>query len=204
MRAPSAAWRERLLQTCMARVKAEREAQIASTRSRRYAILTQEASTLRDLDRKPPELSTTELNALIEELEAALDAERREAEERMLREQQMLIAESDEEMRELLRMHRRVGDGAKEGEVLCPVCSVDRLNVREGVVFCRCGLRLDGGTYDNLTLEMVRERLLEVIEEHAGRGCARRRPPTFSCREKFGFTFMHAFCDACDLDCIVL
>lgn len=188
----------------MARVKAEREAQIASSRSRRYAIVEQEASVLRDLDRKPPELSTEELNALIEELEQALDVERRKEEERMMREQQLLMAESDEEMRELILLHRRMGDGAREGEVLCPVCSVDCLNVREGVVFCRCGLRLDGGTYDNLTLDLVRERLLEVIEEHGRKGCARQRPPTFSCREKFGFTFMHAFCDACDLDCIVL
>lgn len=203
-RAPSAGWRERLLQKCMERVKAGREAAVALSRQQRYAILAQEAAGLRDVDRRPPALTTGEVNALIDELEAALDAERREAEQRALRDHQRAAAERDADVRELLDFHRRCGDGAAPGEVLCPVCSRDVLHVQHGVVFCRCGLRLDGGTNDNLTLELVRERLLEVIEEHAKGSCPRRRAPTFSCKDRFGFTFMHAYCDACDLDCIVL
>lgn len=203
-RAPSAGWRERLLQKCMARVKSERDAAVASCRQVRYAILAEEAATLRDVDSRPPELTSAEVNELIEELEHALEMERREVEQRMLREHQAVVAERDDDVRELLQFHRRFGEGAAEGEVLCPVCSKDCLHVRHGVVFCNCGLRLDGGTYDNLTLELVRERLLEVIDEHSRGNCLRKKAPSFSCKQRFGFTFMHAFCDACNLDCIVL
>lgn len=108
----------------MARVKQERDATVASARQIRCAILTHEAAALRDVDRRPPALSTGELNALIAELEAALEEERREAEQRALREHQMAVAERDDDVRELVRFYRRFGDGAAEGEVLFPVCSV--------------------------------------------------------------------------------
>lgn len=45
-------------------------------------------------------------------------------------------------------------------------CMLDNvLHEQHGVVFRACGLRLDGGTYDNLTLDVVRER-----ERETGRG----------------------------------
>lgn len=202
--APSAGWRGRLLRNCLARVKEEREASVSCARARRFAILAQEASQLRDVDQHPPELSTEEISMLIDELEAALEAERREDEQRAIREHQMFLAERDAEVRELVNFHSRFGEGPRPWDVLCPVCSVNMLHVQHGVVFCACGLRLDGGTYDNLTLDVVRERLGQVIEEHTRRDCPRNKSPTFSRRERFGFTFMHAHCDACELDCIVL
>lgn len=186
----------------MDRVRAEREANVASSRAQRREIVTQEANNLQCLgEEEPPQLSVEEMNGLIEELETELDKEKRERELQMLRDLEEIIRDRDDDVQELVEGY---GRGAVEGGVICPVCERNSLCVRDGVVFCRCGLRLDGGTYDQLTLEMVRQRLLEVIAEHGQRGCYRRRPPTFACKERFGFTFMHAYCDACDLDCIVL
>lgn len=202
MRAPSSGWRQRLVQNCMARMKAERGAAVISSRAQRYAILSQEAASLRDIDRMPPELTTANVNELIGELEEALEAERQEMEQRVLREEQMALAEQDADVRELLQFHRRFGEGAAEGEVLCPVCSAHCLEVRDGIVGCSCGLKLEA--YDNLTLEAVRETLLSAIEEHADGRCLSRSTPRFSCKQRFGFSFIHAFCDTCDLDRIVL
>lgn len=203
-RAPCTGWRKRLLQNCIARVKAEREELISGARARRYAILAQEASQLREAGEQSPELSTEEINALIDELEEALDLERRAAEEMAIREHQKSLAEGDADVRELVDFHSRFGDVTCSSEVFCPLCSRDVLQVRHGVVFCSCGLRLDGGTYDNLTIDVVRERLGQVFEEHTKSRCPQKKSPTFSCEERFGFTFMHACCDTCKFDCIVL
>lgn len=203
-RAPCAEWRQRLLQNCVARAKVERENLISSARAKRFAILREEATFLRELGHRPPELSFDEINTLVEELEEALDKERRSAEEHAMQEHQRLLADTDADVRELVAFHTRFQEVSTSSNVLCPVCARNILHVQHGVVFCSCGLRLDGGTYDNLTLDVVRARLAQVFEEHATRPCSKSGPPTFSCRERFGFTFMHAQCETCGMDSIVL
>lgn len=202
--APCAEWRKRLLQNCVARVKAEREETVSSARARRLAILAEEASHLRNAGNRALELSSDEINTLVADLEEAITKERRAAEEAAIREHRQSLAETDADLRELVAFHTRFEGVSTSSAVFCPLCTRDVLQVRHGVLFCSCGLRLDGGTYDNLTLDVVRARLAQVLDEHSKRICCQKGAPSFSCHERFGFTFMHARCDSCRMDSIVL
>lgn len=209
--APSDGWRERLLRRCVARVKAGRDGAVGDARRRRTAVL-QECrdaddpwDALGDPDEEPRSLTESDVCALLEDLEAALDAEHRREEARELDEYERTLEEQDADIAELVAFQDRLRISSDdESSVLCPMCAKDRVHVRNGVVFCSCGLRLDGGTMDNITLDMVRERLAEVITAHGASECTASHAPMFEQRDLFGFSFLYATCKNCKLDYVAL
>ncbi|KAI0557756.1 RPA-interacting protein [Gracilaria domingensis] len=199
--APPEEWRQRLLKQCLHRIKCDRENELRNRRKGRMRIIEEEVARLRPQEEF---LSEDDLEALIADLEAAMDAERREAErnlieaeEKMIQDFERLGREQAEFDTELFAFHEQ-NDAADAAQVLCPVCERGKLHVREGVVFCRCGVRIDGGTCDNLTTDIVKERLEQVFAKHANCGSS----PKFDVRHNFG-TFLWAHC-RCGDDLIVL
>jgi Replication protein A interacting C-terminal len=152
-------------------------------------------------------LSEGELDALVADLEAAIEAERREEEEEILvaAANELYVtsqADDDADVDELARFQSQIDLDTAQPFVLCPMCERNRLFVRHGTVFCGCGLRINGGTTDNITLDMVHSRLAGVLDEHSSRGC--RQKPMFSQRDvlSMGFTFLHVNCNRCEWDAI--
>ncbi|CAN8063515.1 unnamed protein product [Agarophyton chilense] len=198
--APPDEWRQRLLKHCLHRMKSDRDDEMHNRRRARLKIIEEEVARLN------PErsyLSDNDLETFIADLEAAMDAERREAEMRLIESEEQMIQdferlgkEQAQQDSELFAFHEH-NDDTDSTKVLCPVCERGKLYVREGVVFCRCGVRIDGGTYDNLTSEMVKQRLEHVFAQHAHCGSS----PKFELRHMFG-TFLWATC-RCGEDFIV-
>jgi Replication protein A interacting C-terminal len=152
-------------------------------------------------------LSEGELDALVADLEAAIESERRKEEEEILvaAANELYVtsqADDDADVDELARFQSQLDLDTAQPFVLCPICERNRLFVRHGTVFCACGLRIIGGTTDNITLDMVRSRLAGVLDEHFSRGC--RQKPMFSQRDvlSMGFTFLHVNCPRCEWDAI--
>lgn len=190
--APPKEWRERLIRNCMDRMKMSRSEEVDRRRKNRLKVIREEAALL------IPEETTIcdeDLESLIADLEEAIDAERREAEVKFLQEEEKLVYDFEQlgqEMNELdseLFVFQNNRKTDNENETLCPVCERGVLHVREGVVFCGCGLRINGGTYDNINSEMVKERLEQVFARHST--CP--SSPKFEVRHSFG-TFLWATC----------
>jgi hypothetical protein len=152
-------------------------------------------------------ISESELDVLVADLEAAIELERRREDEEFLvaAANELYVtsqADDDADVRELTNFESQLVLDASEMFVLCPCCEKSRLFVRCGTVFCGCGLRINGGSTDNITLDMVRSRLASLLEAHSLRDC--RSKPVFSQKDvlSLGFNFLHVNCQSCDLDAI--
>lgn len=219
VQAPSAEWRARLLANCVQRVKTSRQEDLQQRRKKRMQIICEEVDRLQspfnfDGTQNAPVLTDMQLSTLIDDLEAAIEAESREAEAVLISEFEALRAESEDDISELVDFHHRVSHPASQhGEhVTCPVCVRDVLHVRQGVVFCACGLRLDGGTCDNLTIDIVSERISQTVSEHNAH-C--QSLPTFQLQNALGKpsnqssdrsipVFLWATCSQCQFESVVL
>lgn len=150
-------------------------------------------------------LSDGEISALIAELEASIDEERRKEEQLALDAYQQARAQeasAEEDISELFEFQQKLNI-RDEQFVLCPLCKRDGLHVRNGVVFCACGMRLDGGTFDSVTIDMVKERLAQVLTKHEQSPCTSTQPK-FEQRTMLKYSFLHILCDQCHTDEIVL
>lgn len=170
-------------------------------------------------------LSDGEIDALVAELEEALERERRAEEEELLvaAAHELYVtsqADDDADVAELGAFSqasdpgrappaaadpcgaRGPAVGLAEGRVLCPACARGWLLVRHGTVSCACGLRIAGGAEGDLTPEAVRRRLDGVLSEHAVTGCPAR--PVFSAHDErgLGLISLHAACGRCRLQTI--
>lgn len=201
MHAPSEAWRKAFLARCALRFKESRAQTISACRHKRLS----ESKQLRDavfgeveLDRRGgvKMLTMEEEEELILELQAMLDEERKKEEEQVL---ERAEKEDDEEIEELVRWQERLKIGEEGVGVLCPLCEKNRLRMNKSTVFCRCGVRLSAGTKDQLTEDIVRQRLADLLEEHRKK-C--REKPVFEMRNDYGFEFLHMRCRACNDDLI--
>ncbi len=68
--------------------------------------------------------------------------------------------------------------------VLCPVCQQSNLLQLKSIVFCGCGMRIDTGPSDGLSLEYIGERLANVLNNHYSTSCTGR--PVFETKQLFG------------------
>lgn len=204
VQAPSEQWRQRLLKSCLQRFKTSRATSQDERRQARLRIIAEE--THRHC--VPTGNEQAELAALFDDLEDALSAER-EADAGLQQLMEMLQREADEDVEELMDFHERAvrSRGRAEGMdelaeemVLCPMCSQRDIHVEGGVVSCECGMKVECGTCDNITLPMVRERLGAVMGLH-GATCVQRLQ--FSVQHTFG-NFLWARCSACSFECVVL
>lgn len=199
--APPEEWRRRLLRQCLKRMKHTRNEELHNRRKARLRMIEEEAARLNS---EPTHLCDEDLEALIADLEAAMDAERREAEQKLIEAEEKLIQDFERLGNEVANLDNELYTFQEErvredsSDLICPVCERGSLHVREGVVFCRCGVRVDGGTYDNLTSDMVKQRLEQVFAQHANCGSS----PKFEVRDVFG-SFLWAHC-RCGEDGIVL
>jgi Replication protein A interacting C-terminal len=220
-----ARWRARLVERCLSYSQEQREALVCDSRRRKAVLreLRAEANGLGpdgagleggvarvdvggDVEMGLAALEGGEdLERLVAELEAAVEAERRAEDEAYLvaaAESLYLSSQADDDA-DVAELTAFAGSlslgGAEDGFVLCPVCERAGLVVRHGAVFCSCGMRVNGGDTDNVTLDMVRARLEEVFAAHAKDGCTAK--PTFGQDDVLGlgFTFLHVKCGDCGL-----
>jgi hypothetical protein len=152
-------------------------------------------------------ISESELDALVADLEAAIDLERRREDEEFLvaAANELYVtsqADDDADVHELMTFESQLVLDTSQMFVLCPCCEKNRLFVRCGTVFCGCGLRINGGSTDNITLDMVRSRLASLLDAHSLQDCSSK--PVFSQKDvlSLGFNFLHVNCKSCDLDAI--
>ena len=68
--------------------------------------------------------------------------------------------------------------------VLCPVCQQSNLLQLKAIVFCGCGMRIDTGSSDGLSLEYIGGRLADVLNSHYSTSCSGR--PVFETKQLFG------------------
>lgn len=147
-------------------------------------------------------LSDEQIAKLLAEIEAGIEADRRADERAALEAADKAAADEVEELLAFRAASMSIAGDDPAEFLLCPVCSNSGMLVRNGVLFCSCGVRFDAGATENVTLDMVRERLAKVFANHATRNCM--HPLRFEMRKRFDFTFMHAGCPHCGMDEIVL
>lgn len=205
--APSDQWRQRLLKSCVQRMKATREASLSERRKARMRIVEEETRRLRSGNSHHCELVTespsgsafeeAELLALLEDLDSAAAAEQREADEYLQEVFESLTRDANDDVAELIDFHEMA---STEDAVLCPVCCNGCLQIHNGCLSCRCGLRAECGAYDNVTPSILRERLAEVISDHSAR-CPHRL--VFEMRLAPGSS-LWAKCETCIMECRIV
>ncbi len=186
--------REKLLEQVLASARAKR---CAAVDARRAARVLAKRRDLFDVDHfdEPLELTDEQINSLLAEIEAEVEADRREAEQAALERY-----ERDQlgEIEELLAFQSLSID---DSFVKCPACATGGLLVREGVVVCSCGLRVNCGSVESVTPDIVRQRLADVHSKHerCGGGVLK-----FEAKNILDNQFLHMRCSGCDAEEIVL
>lgn len=181
--APTDQWRQRLLKSCITRMKNNRCAEHDQRRKLRVKLVTENHENLNAQDQ----------NELLELLEEIDRAENQQMEQIF----QSLQLHDDQHIDHLLSNNKTDG-------VLCPVCSAGCLELVKGVLGCRgCGLRIEcKGCRDGLGVDMVRERLCDVYSAHGDSLCQGNL--VFDVRRQDFGEFMWASCDSCKHECIVV
>jgi hypothetical protein len=88
---------------------------------------------------------------------------------------------------------------ALPSDVLCPLCQHLHLFDVSGVIYCRCGFRMD--TANGLSLRHLQEQLVHSYASHASK-CS--HPPVYVVKKQFGLTALYLECSHCgDLQLIV-
>lgn len=137
-------------------------------------------------------LSLEEQADLMAFIEAELfkDLEIEEAELRARAEQQ-LLAESAEEQDAVSNYYNDMADG---NLLLCPVCKKDAISCVNGLLFCRCGVRLNTQA-DHITTDFLRSQLADTIAMHS-QVC--HEQPFFCVQNSFGIDGMYMLCNHCE------
>lgn len=223
---PSEQWRQRLLRTCLQRMKESRAANVCERRKERMRIVEEETKRLHPtttgahtgtatghnpyLNKPEIEMSVEddqeELLAVLEDLDQSLQTERleqqREADDAVRDMLEQLIREVDDDVAHLVDLHESSGMGQSHQDdfVLCPVCNRSGLVLHNGTLRCACGIQIDCGTEGNVTPAMVRDRLGEVLAQHQAH-CTGRLG--FGVKQTFG-SFLWAVCATCKFECVAL
>lgn len=212
-------WRARIVSRCLSSGEAARAELRDDARRRRRAVISEmrmeehvrEEGIGREVSMGEgddwEDVGDAEIDRLVFELEQELERERMAMEEEALvrAAEEMSVSCGEEAVADAKAEAEAesdvwgMGDG---GIVICPVCGRGKLGVMHGSVFCKCGIRVNGGAENNITLEMVRERLAGVYSEHAGGGC--QGLLVFEARDShnLGFTFLHVDCRKCKMSSI--
>lgn len=84
--------------------------------------------------------------------------------------------------------------------VICPLCKQNPLHQNKGIIFCRCGLRLDVQK-EHITLDYLYGRLNEACQTHNS-GCPQE--PEFKMTNQFGLSAICLSCSQCNTFLIIV
>ncbi|KAI4354016.1 hypothetical protein L6164_002917 [Bauhinia variegata] len=86
-------------------------------------------------------------------------------------------------------------DQAHRKKIWCPICKQGELKESQLLISCtRCELQLNKA--NELTLDLLRDRLADAHTKHLDRGC--RLKPRFCFKTKFSLTALYISCEGCD------
>ncbi|PWA54980.1 hypothetical protein CTI12_AA432740 [Artemisia annua] len=109
--------------------------------------------------------------------------------------------EEDEYLARAVFENMQLNDDKVGKEVWCPMCNQGELQQNRHLIICSlCELKLSRG--DEVTLEIMRDRLAEAHGQHFDRGC--RLKPKFCIKSKFDMTALYMECQGCNTFEIVI
>ncbi|GAB1607997.1 RPA-interacting protein A-like [Argonauta hians] len=156
------------------------------------AELAREADIPLDISFIPEDENVERILEVFEEIEAEL----KEEEQKLLKEHDMYEASFLSEENELcLALESLTAD-----DVICPLCQKNPLHENKGVIFCKCGLRINT-EQDGFKLADVKAQLDSGVEIHS---LACDTVPVFSMMCVLGTTNLFMTCEACDFMHIVI
>lgn len=193
-RAPTRMAREKLLEKVLASARAKRCAAVDARRAARVLAKRRDLFDVDDDFEEPVELTDEQIDTLLAEIEAEVESDRRDAEQAEL---ERYEREGMGEIEELLAFQSLSID---DSFVKCPACTTGGLLVREGVVVCNCGLRVNCGSLENVTPDIVRQRLADVHTKHERCGGMLK----FESKHLLDSQFLLMRCFGCNAEEIVL
>lgn len=114
------------------------------------------------------------------------------------------IEEEDEYLAHAVDEQIQLNDkqSVRDTQVWCPVCKHGQLRVDSSLIYCTsCNLQLDIEN-DKVDLDVLRERLAAVYEEHLDSGC--KAAPGFCLESRFKITALYIQCHVCQIFEVVL
>ncbi|CAI9740637.1 Hypothetical predicted protein [Octopus vulgaris] len=156
------------------------------------AELEREANIPLDISFIPEDENVERILEIFEEIEAEL----KEEEQKLLREHDLYEESYLNEEKELCSAL----ESLTADEVVCPICKKNPLIENKGVIFCKCGLRINT-EQDGFKLADVKAQLDSGIEIHNFTCDAE---PEFSMMCVLGTTNLFMTCEACDFMHIII
>lgn len=109
--------------------------------------------------------------------------------------------EEDEYLARAVFEHMQLNDDKAHEVVWCPICKQGELQEDCRLIYCsRCEVKLNRG--DEVTLDLLRDRLAEAHAEHLDKGC--KSKPKFCLECRFGLTALYVECQGCGIFEIVI
>ncbi|XP_028104506.1 uncharacterized protein LOC114303572 isoform X1 [Camellia sinensis] len=109
--------------------------------------------------------------------------------------------EEDEYLARAVYEHMQLNDKQVDKVTWCPVCKKGELQEKCFSIFCSfCEFRLNRS--NEVTLDLLRNRLAEALAEHLDRGC--RLKPKFCIETRFDLTALYIECQGCSIFEVVI
>lgn len=122
--------------------------------------------------------------------------------ELVLQEQEILVQYEKDREHEEEALHSAVShhENQCQNQIVCPICKSNYLEIKQNVIFCKCGLHVDT-EQDCITLRHVDIQLRVGSTSHLEKCHAR---PVFGVVDTFGTKNLLMSCNACDFMFIVI
>lgn len=102
--------------------------------------------------------------------------------------------EEDEYLARAVYEHMKLNDEQEHKVMWCPLCAQGQLQDKYCLICCTlCEFKLNRD--DEVTMDLLENRLAEAHAEHLDRGC--RLKPTFCMKTIFGLTALYIECQGC-------
>ncbi|KAK7088148.1 RPA-interacting protein B-like [Littorina saxatilis] len=208
-------WKETYRKRCLQRLRESRNELYAKRRGIGGASQPSDSEGERESDKFIKMLMSTELKALKQEedVDCEMDffdpmtgeidttlALIEEIQEEMKAEEAKLVAEY-----EIFQVSLQKEEAALSSAIemlnthpICPVCAKNPLMENKGVIFCKCGVRIDT-EQDGISLDFVGQQLEDAKELHECDG-----QPIFSVQDNYGIRNLLMICQKCDFMYIVI
>mmetsp|Transcript_1455 Transcript_1455/g.1737 ORF Transcript_1455/g.1737 Transcript_1455/m.1737 type:complete len:238 (+) Transcript_1455:198-911(+) len=184
-------WKSALLQRCLNRARKSRQDKFSKFRKIANSPLERRQMSLLGTPEPKIEAKTIIQQEMISspalnqrdvvELEQLVMKELLEEEERLLRQYEEIEAAEAAALDAITKQERE----SNQGSVLCPICCVNEVHLRQGVFFCSCGFRLDAAM-ESMTLEQFRAVLANAFLSHASSLKKCSASPKFTVDTGFG------------------
>ncbi|KAL8087639.1 hypothetical protein AgCh_037694 [Apium graveolens] len=103
--------------------------------------------------------------------------------------------DEDDYLARAVYQHMQLTEATVQKTVWCPICKQGELQENYSHVYCTaCELRLLRG--EEVTLELIRNRLAEAHAEHLDRGC--KLTPKIRMESRFNLSVLYIECSSCD------